>query len=127
MSAKNLRGGQAHVVNGRQIIWIDRHPTESDEDCAPERISDRENGLYRNRDLDIPIDNEEHWDAENESEIELDNTVEDTETPAQRHVRAALNVPELIRHTRRSKKKVEKVIMLVNTIETGRNNGIKKM
>jgi len=40
-------------------------------------------------------------------------------------VSAALNVPGLIGPTRQSKKKVEKVLMTVNIMETRRNKGIK--
>jgi len=105
---------------------IDRHPAESDEDCSPESISDTENWLNWNGDLDNPNDSEDDWEADNESDMELHNGIEDSETLEQRNVSAALNVPGLIRPIQRSKKKVEKMLMTVNIMETRRNKGIKK-
>jgi len=76
--------------------------------------------------LDNPNDSEDNWEADNESDMELDNGSEDSETPEQRNVSAAPNVPRLIWSIRRSKKKAEKTLMTVNIMETRRNNGIKK-
>ena len=58
--------------------------------------------------------------------MELDNGSEDSETPEQRNVSAALNVPGLIWPIHRTRKKVEKPLMTVNMMETRRNKGIKK-
>jgi hypothetical protein len=76
--------------------------------------------------LDNPNDREDNWEADNESDTELDNGSEVSETLEVRNVGAAPNVPGLIRPTRQSKKKVEKVLVTVNIMETKRNKGIKK-
>jgi hypothetical protein len=59
--------------------------------------------------------------------MELDNGSENSETPEQWDVSAAPNVPGLIQPIRRTKKKVEKVLITVNIMKTRRNKGIKKM
>jgi len=43
LSAKDLSGALAQVLNVRQIKRIDRHPAESDEDSSLESISDTKN------------------------------------------------------------------------------------
>jgi len=127
LSAKDLPGGQTQVLNVRQIKRIDHHPAGCDVDCLPECISDTENWNNLNGDLDNPNNSEDDWEADNESDMELDHGSENLETPEQWNVRAAPNVPRLIRPIRRSKKKVQKALMPVNIIETRRNQGIKKM
>ena len=76
--------------------------------------------------MDDPNDTEDDWEADNESDMELDIGSEDSETPEQRNVGAAPNVPRLIWPIRRSKEKAEKTLMRVNIMETRRNKGIKK-
>jgi len=56
LSAKDLPGGRTQVLNVRQIKRINRHPAESDEDSSPESMSDTENWLNWNGDLDNPND-----------------------------------------------------------------------
>jgi hypothetical protein len=58
--------------------------------------------------------------------MELDHHSEDSETAKQWNVTAAPNVPGLIRPIRRLEKKVEKMLMIVNIVETRRNKRIKK-
>jgi hypothetical protein len=58
--------------------------------------------------------------------MELDNGSENSETPEQRNISAAPNVPRLIRPICRTRKKVEKLLMTVNIMQTRRNKGIKK-
>jgi len=58
LSAKDIPGGQTQVLNVHRINQIDRHPAKSDEDSSPESISDTENWLNWNRDLDNPNDSE---------------------------------------------------------------------
>jgi len=118
-SAKNRPGGRTHILNVCQIKWIDRHPAETDEDSSPESISDTENSPNWNEDLDNPNMSEDNWEAHNESDMELDNGSENSETPEQRNVSVAPNVPGLIRRIRRSKRKVEKTLMMVNIMEPG--------
>jgi hypothetical protein len=81
VSAKDLPGGRSQVWNVRRIKWIDRHPAESDEDSSPESISDTESWLNWNGDLDNPNNSEDDWEADNESDTELNNGSEDSETP----------------------------------------------
>jgi len=58
--------------------------------------------------------------------MELDNGSEESETPELQNVSDAPNVPGLIRPILQSKKKVGKVLLMVNIMETRRNKGIKK-
>jgi hypothetical protein len=48
LSAKDLPGGRTQILNVRRIRRINRHPVESDEDSAPESISDTEDWLNWN-------------------------------------------------------------------------------
>jgi len=126
LSAKDLPGGRTQILNVRRIKRIDRHPAESDEDSSPESISDTENWLNWNGELDDPNDSEDDWQADTESDMELDNGSEESETPALQNVSAAPNVLGLIRPILRSKKMVKKALLMVNIMETRRNEGIKK-
>jgi hypothetical protein len=126
LSAKNLPGGRTQVLNVCRIKQIDRHPAESDEDSSPASISETENWLTWNGDLDNPNDSEDDWEADNESDTELDNGSEVSETLEVRNVSAAPNVPGLIRAISQSKRKVDKALVTVNIMETRRNKGIKK-
>jgi hypothetical protein len=68
-------------LNVRRIRRINRHPVESDEDSAPERISDTEDWLNWNGDLDNPNDSEQDCSADDDSDIEHNNCIEDPECP----------------------------------------------
>jgi len=127
LSARDLPGGRTQVLNVRRITRIDRHPAKSDEDSSPESISDTENWLNWNGDLDNPNDIDDDWEVDNESDMELDNGSEVSETLEVRNVSAAPNVPAPIRPISQSKMKVEKALATVNIMETRRNKGIKKM
>jgi len=96
-------------------------------DSAPESISDTEDWLNCNGDLDNPNDTEDHSMADVESDIEQGEGTEDPECPEQRDVSALPNVPGLIRPTRKSTRHAEKVFVSVDAIETRRNKGVKKM
>ena len=126
LSAKDLPGGRTQILNVRRIRKINRHPVESDEDSAPESISDTEDWLNWNGDLDNPNDSEEDCAADDDSDIEHNNCIEDPECPEQQDVCAAPNVPGLVRPTRKSKRQAEKVLLTVNAVETRRNKGGKK-
>jgi hypothetical protein len=80
-SAKDLPGGLTQILNVGQIKQIECYPAESEEDGASESISDMENWIDWNEDLGNPNVSEDDWVADNEYEIELDNTVEHTEIP----------------------------------------------
>jgi hypothetical protein len=68
---------------------------------------------------------EDDWEADKESDMELDNGSEVSETLEVRNVSAAPNIPGLIRPIRQSKKKGGMAVLTVNIMETSRNKGIK--
>jgi len=125
LSAKNLPGGRTQILNVHRIKRIDRYSAESDEDSAPKSIPDTKNWLNWNGDLDNPNDSEDDWQADNDSDMELGNGSEESETPQLRNMSAESNVHGLIRPILRSMKKVEKALLTVNIMETKRNTGIK--
>jgi len=59
LSAKDLPGGWTQILNVRRIRRIKRHPVESDENSAPESISDTDDWLNWNGDLDNPTDSDD--------------------------------------------------------------------
>jgi len=126
LSAKDLPGGQTQILNVRRIRRINHHPVEIDKGSAPESISDTEDWLNWNGDLENPNDCEDDCAVDVESDMEQDNSIEDPESPEQRDVSAAPNVPGLIRPQRKSKRHAEKVLVTVNAIEMRRNKGVKK-
>ena len=76
--------------------------------------------------MDNPRDSEDDLAANDESEIDQNNGIEDAECPEQQDVSAAPDVPGLVRPTRKSKRPAEKALVTVNAIETRRNKGVKK-
>jgi len=126
LSAKDVPGGRTQILNVHQIRRINRHPVESDDNCAPESISDTDDWLNWNGDLDNPNDSEDDCAADDESNIGPNNGIEDPECPEQQDVSAAPNVPGLVQPTRKSKIQAEKVLVTVNAVETRRNKGGKK-
>jgi len=101
LTAKALPGGRTQVVYVHQMKWIGRHPAECDKDIAPQSISDTKDWLVWNGDLDNPNDSKDDWDADYESDLELDNGINDSESPEQQNESAAPIVPRLIWPTRR--------------------------
>jgi len=81
LSAKNLPGKQTQILNVRQIRRINHQPVESDEDSAHESISDTEDWLNWNRDVDNPNDSEDDCAAVIECVIEQGNGIDDPEFP----------------------------------------------
>jgi hypothetical protein len=79
LSAKDLPGGQTQILNFRRIRRINCRLVESDVDCAPESISDSDDYRKWNGDLDNPKDCEDGCAADNESDIEPNNGIEDLE------------------------------------------------
>jgi len=96
LSPNDLPGWRIQVTDVRQITRFDCHPAETEEDCAPESISDTKNWHDWNGDLDNPNDRDDDWEADNESDIELNNCNEDLQLSEQRDMSTAPNVPELI-------------------------------
>ena len=60
-------------MNVRRIWRINRRPVESDKDSALESISDTDDWLNRNGDLDNPHDSKDDCAADDESNIEHNN------------------------------------------------------
>jgi len=82
LSAKDLPGGWTQILNVRQIRRINQHPVESDDDSAPDSISDIEDWLNWNGDLDNSNDSEDDCAADVESDMDQDNSIEDPEVNA---------------------------------------------
>jgi len=127
LSAKDLLGGQTQILNVCRICRINCHSVESDEDSAPESVSDTKDWLNRNGDFDDPNDNKDNCTADVESDIDQGDGIEDLESREQWNMSAMPQVPRLIWPTWKSKRQVEKVFVTVNAIETRRNKGMKKM
>src|SRR5258708_3174914 len=98
----------------RQMRTINFHPVERDEYSAPESISDTNDWLNWNGDLDNLNDSEDDCAVDNESDMEHNNCIEDLEWPEQQVVSAALSVLGLVRLTRKSKRQAENVLVMVN-------------
>jgi len=76
LSAKDLPGGRTQILNVRRIWRIDHHPVASDEDSAPRSISDTNDWLNWNGDLDNPNDSEDDCAAaHDESDIQQKNGI----------------------------------------------------
>jgi len=125
LAAKDIPGGRTQIINVHRIRRINRHTVENDEDCTPESISDTEDWVNWNGDLDNPNGSEDDCAADIESDVQHDNSIEDPESPEQQDVSAAPNVPGLIRPPQRLKTFAEKVLVMVNAIETWRNKRVK--
>lgn len=69
---------------------------------------------------------EDNRDADDESHVEQDNGIRDTESTEKRNVSALRNVPGLIPPSRRSNKHAKKLLIILNAMETSRNHGHKK-
>jgi len=126
LSAKNLPGGRTQILHVSRIQRINRHPVNSDQDSAPESILDTDYWLNWNGDLDNPIYSEEDCAADDESDMQQNNGIDDPECPEQQDVSAAPNVTGLVRPTRKSRRQAEKLLVTVNAAETQRNKGGKK-
>jgi hypothetical protein len=79
--------------------------------------------LNWNGDLDNTNDSDDDCAADDESDVEQYNGIEDSECAEQQDVRAAPNVPALVQPTRKSKSQAEKVLVMVIAVETRTNNG----
>jgi len=76
--------------------------------------------------LDYLNNSEDDYAADDESDIQQTNGIEDMKCPEQQDVSATPNVPGLVWPTGKVKSQAEKVLLMVNAIETGRNNAVKK-
>ena len=126
LSANDLHGGQTQIFNVCRIRKVNHHPVESDDDCTPDSISDTEDWLHWNGDLDSTNDCEDHCTADIESNIEQDNSIMVPECPEQWDMSATPNVPGLIWHTLNSKSQAERVLVTVSAIKMRSNKAVKK-
>jgi len=76
------------------------------------------NLLHRNGDLHDPHDSEDDWEADNQSDMELDNGVKDSDTAEQGDLSVAPNVPTYIGSKQISQTIAEMVSMMISTMET---------
>jgi hypothetical protein len=75
LSAKDLPEARTQFQNVCRIRRINRHSVESDEDRAPESVSETEDWFNWNGNLDNPNDSEEDCTAADESETEHNNGI----------------------------------------------------
>jgi len=75
---KNLPGERTQILNVHRIRRINRHSVESDEDSPLESISDTNDWLNWNCHWNNPNDSEEVCAADDESDIEHNNGIEDS-------------------------------------------------
>jgi hypothetical protein len=125
LSAKDIPGGRTQILIVHRIRIINHHPVESDEDSTHQSISDSEDWLNQNGDLDNPNDSEDDCAADIQSDIEEDNSIEDSESPEKQHLSTIPYVPGLIQPTQQSKRHTEEVLVTVNASEMRSNMGVK--
>jgi hypothetical protein len=71
--------------------------------------------------LDNCNDNEDNWEVDNKSNVELDNSIQNIKCPEQWEDRAIPIVPGLVWPPQRYMKHPEQVLMTFNSMETWRN------
>jgi len=69
LSAKDLAGGRTKILNFRQICSINCHPVKIEEYSASQSISDTEDWLNWDGDLDNPNDSEDNCMADDGSDM----------------------------------------------------------
>jgi len=99
-SAKHLPGEWTQELHMHQIKRINHYTAISDDDSSPGRISDTASCLNWNGRLDNPHDSADDREAESESDIQLDNSREDSYTREQHKIHATPPFPGLIGHMR---------------------------
>lgn len=80
-----------------QIQRINSYLFDSDEGSGPGIISETDNWRNCTGYLDNPNVSENDWDADDETDVERNNGIKDQHSPTHKDLRAATNVPELIR------------------------------
>jgi len=126
LAAKDLPGGRTQIINVHRVRRINRHSAESDDNSAPESISDTDDGVNWNGNLDNSNHSEDDCAADDESDIDPNNGIEDRECPEQQDVSAPPNVPGLVWPTRKLMRQAAKVLVTVNAVETQRKKAGKK-
>jgi hypothetical protein len=69
LTAKDLPGGRTQILSVRRIQRINLHPVESNNDSAPESISDTYDWLNWNGDFDNPNVSKDDCAADDKSDI----------------------------------------------------------
>ena len=126
LSSTDLSAWPIQLSNVSQITRLDHHPVQSDEDSKWEIISDTENWLHCNGDLNDPIDSNNDCQADVESNKELDNGIAYHKSPEQGVMSATSNVPGLIWPVWKSKRQAEQWFVMVNALEIRSNTKSKK-
>jgi hypothetical protein len=103
LSPKFIPGGQTQKFNVRKVQRFKRYPVDSDKCCSPASISDTENWLHWNGDWDNQNDSDDDRAGDDESDIELNNCIEDSECPEWPDLHDGPNVPGLVRSILKSK------------------------
>jgi hypothetical protein len=123
---KGPPGGRTEILNVCRIRRINCDPVESDKESASESFSNFDDWLNCNGDLDNQYDSKEDGAADDDSDIEHNNCIEDQECPEQQDVSVTPNVPGLVRQTLKFKGQAEMVLQMANAVETRRNKEGKK-
>jgi hypothetical protein len=123
LSAKDLHEGRTQILNVRRIWRVHYHAVECDEDCAPQNISDMHDWRNWNGNLDNPNDREEDCAADDESDRDHNDGMEESESPEQQDVTTEPNVLGLVRPSWTSKTHAGTVYVTVNEVETRRIKG----
>jgi hypothetical protein len=114
LPAKDLPREQTEILTVRRMRRIDIHVVESDVDIVHECISDSDNCLTRNGDLDNQNDSDDDCAADVESDIENANGIEDPECSEQQDESAATNISRLICPVLKSKRWAEMILVMFN-------------
>jgi len=104
LSTKDLSGWRTQVLNFSQNNTFDHHPAKGCQDWVPEYTSNTGNWLYRDGDFKHPKESEDDWEADNRSDMELENGIVNLVGPGQWNLYAAPNVSSLIQPIWRWKK-----------------------
>jgi len=107
LSAKDLPGGRIQELNVCRMKRIDLYSADNDNDSVPGSISDTENWLNWNSDLDNPNDSEVDCEADDESDIDPDSGIRTSESPEHWVEIAAHDVPGLNWPTPRSMRRAQ--------------------
>jgi hypothetical protein len=81
LCAKKHPGGRTQILNVRCNRRINCHPVESNKDSTSASISDSEDCVNWNCDLDNPNGSEDDCAADDHTNIEYNNCIEDSECP----------------------------------------------
>jgi hypothetical protein len=108
-------------------MWrTDSLPVEGDEDSAPESISDTEDLINWNGDIDNPNDCDGDCTVDFEADVDQDISIKDPESPEQQGVSPVPNISGLIPPMWESKRHAEQVFVTVNAMKTRTNKGVMK-